>query len=94
VTFLKERTGELAFRVALDTHSVPLDGYRFDSIVFLRDEAYHWSSPTGLEAVSGSGHHRQAIVKFPRPSGAVELLEMVVTDVAGVKERHFRWKLQ
>jgi hypothetical protein len=91
---LKERSGELAFKVVLDTHSVDLDRYKFDNIVFLRDEAYHWSSPAGVEAVSGSGHHREAIVKFPRPSGGLDELELAVKGVAGVKERTFRWKLQ
>lgn len=94
VTYLKERTDELAFRVALDTHSVSLDGYQLDSIIFLRDETYHWTNPAGLEAVSGAGHHRQAVVKFPRPSEGLDVLEMVVHDVAGVKDRHFNWKLE
>jgi hypothetical protein len=59
----------------------------------LRDDTGLTMQPTGAEN-KGSGHHREVILTFPRPSMDRKWLELVVKDVAGVKERVFRWDRQ
>ena len=93
VTWLKERSPDLAFKVVLDTHSVNLDGYQWEQIVSLRGQNGTAIPPAAVEQASGSGHHREAILRFLAGStdGAIEV---VVTGVANVKERVFRWRAQ
>ena len=94
VTFLMERGEVPTFQVVLDTHSGNLDGYRFEEIARLRDGRGGEVAPAAVEGAKGSGHHREATVRFtwpdPRPAG----LELLVKGVAGVPERLFRWSLQ
>ena len=42
----------------------------------------------------GSGHHRELTLIFPKVAPEAKRLEIVIKDVAGVKERGFRWNLQ
>ena len=74
---------------------------RFEGIALLRDGLGREFTPTGVEALSGSGHHRQGTLVFPAadPAGkstgaeAAKYLELVIREVGGVKERVFRWNL-
>ena len=94
VTYLNPKSSEPPrFSAALDTHSVNLDSYELKSLALLRDEAGKVYRPTAAEN-KGSGHHREVILTFPRISGAAKRLELVIKDVAGVRERTFRWDLQ
>ena len=90
VTYLEQTEHESRFSAALDTHSVNLDGYDFKTISVLRDDTGMSMQPTGVEN-KGSGHHREIILTFPRPSLDRKWLELVIKDIAGVKERTFRW---
>lgn len=94
VTWLKEAAGGPSFRVVLDTHSVNLDGYRFEEIVRLRDGRGGEQAPLAVEGAEGSGHHRQATIRFAWPEPRPGELELVVKGVAGVPERVFRWSAQ
>jgi hypothetical protein len=94
VTFFKEGSDGPVFRVVLDTHSVNLDGYRFEEIVRLRDGKGGELAPTGVENPQGGGHHRSATVRFAWPEPRPKTLELVVKGVAGVPERAFQWALQ
>jgi len=94
VTFLKERSDAPSFRVVLDTHSVNLDGYRFEEIARLRDGKGGEVTPTAVEGSEGSGHHREATVRFAWPDPKPKIIEMVVKGVAGVPEREFRWSVE
>jgi hypothetical protein len=88
-TYLNPQRGsDSRFAVAFDTHSVNLDQYDLKTIVSLRDESGKTYQAKGVET-KGGGHHRQATIIFPRPSG--KKLELVVKDIAGVKERIFQW---
>ncbi|HKA31944.1 MAG TPA: hypothetical protein VKH64_01950 [Candidatus Binatia bacterium] len=75
------------FEIVLDSSSVNLDNYDLKSSVLLRagDKTYR---PTTVEN-KGDGRHREMTVVFPR----VDLrgVEVIVRDVAGVKERAFRF---
>jgi hypothetical protein len=94
VTFLKERAEGATFQVVLDTHSGSVDGYRFEEIVRLRDGRGGEMSPAAVEGAKGSGHHREAMVRFAWPEPRPKTLELVVKGVAGVSERVFRWPAQ
>lgn len=94
VTFLKDRADAAAFQVVLDTHSGNLDGYRFEEIVRLRDGRGGELAPAAVEGAKGSGHHREATVRFVWPEPKPKTLELLVKGVAGVPERVFRWSPQ
>ena len=55
-----------------------------------RDDTGIVLQPTSVEN-KGSGHHREVILTFPRPSLKRTWLELVIKDIAGEKERIFRW---
>jgi hypothetical protein len=93
VTYLNPKSNDgPRFQVMLDTHSVNLDVYDLKAIAVLRDESGTIYSPTSLEN-KGSGHHREAMVFFPKLATETKRLELVIKDVAGVKERTFRWEV-
>lgn len=78
----------LTVKIALNTHSVPLDDIAFDKVVALRVDGRGDVAPSAVSA-SGAGHHRQAVLTFPSPGpGAVQV---VVKNVGGVAERVFAW---
>lgn len=79
-------------KVALDTHSVALDGIAFEQVVAMRTADGTDIAPAALEQAEGSGHHRQAVLAFPSlaSDGPVRI---VVKNVGGVAERTFLWEL-
>jgi hypothetical protein len=81
----------LKAKIALDTHSVGLDGIAFDRAVVMRTGGAD-VPPTAVEQATGGGHHRNAVLVFPPPAqpGPVEI---VVKNVGGVDERSFSWEL-
>jgi len=87
----KDAEGPL-FQVVLDTHSVNVDTYDFKSIAVMCDDAGNSYIPVALEN-KVSGHHRDAIISFAKISPESKRIELVVKDIAGVKERRFVWKL-
>lgn len=94
VTLLdSNRSGVLRFQVVLDTHSVNLDGYDLKKIAVLRDDAGKDYLPKTVES-KGSGHHRQSTLVFAKMANGTKRVELVIKDVAGVKERLFRWDLE
>lgn len=94
VTLLTAKgNGDVRFQLVLDTHSVNLDKYDLKSIVVLRDDAGQSYAPLAVEA-TGGGHHREATLVFPKVARDAKRLELLITDVAGIKERTFRWDLQ
>ncbi len=88
-----QNTEEIRFEVVLDTHSVNLDGYDLKAQSLLRDDAGKTYEPVRVEN-KGSGHHREITVLFPKVSPPAKRLELVVRDIAGIKERSFLWDLQ
>lgn len=76
-------------KVALDTHSVGLDGIAFDQVVAVRAGDDQDIAPTAIEEIRGSGHHRQAVLVFPAAQAG--RLRVVVKNVGGVAERSFVW---
>ncbi|MEX0805925.1 MAG: hypothetical protein WD688_21800 [Candidatus Binatia bacterium] len=94
VTYLNPKSDdEPRFELVLDTHSADLDRYDLKTITALRDGSGKTYLPRGIEN-KGSGHHREATLTFPKVSPESNHLEITIKDVAGVKERTFRWDLQ
>ena len=81
------------FSAVLDTHSVDLDSYELKSLTVLRDDTGKIYPPTAVEN-KGSGHHREIVLTFPKMSPESKRMNLVIKDVAGVKERTFRWDLK
>ena len=93
VTFLNPQSAsEPRFQIVLDTHSVNLDTYELKTIVVLRDDIGKSYGPTAVEN-KGGGHHRETFASFPKLSPGTKRMELVIKDIAGVKERIFVWNL-
>ncbi|HEY3304207.1 MAG TPA: hypothetical protein VGL70_11800 [Candidatus Binatia bacterium] len=88
-----QNTDETRFEVVLDTHAVNLDAYDLKTLSLLRDDTGKTYQPVRVEN-KGSGHHREIAVVFPKVSAPAKRLELVIKDVAGIKERSFLWDLQ
>jgi hypothetical protein len=82
----------LKAKVVLDTHSVGLDGIKFEQAVALRMSDGTDIPPTAVEQATGSGHHREAVLVFP-PLARPGDVHIVVKNVGGVAERSFSWEL-
>ena len=81
------------FQVVLDTHSVDLDAFDLENRSVLQDEAGKSYHPAQVQN-KGGGHHREVTLAFPKSASGSKQLELVIKDVAGVKERSFRWELK
>lgn len=87
------------FTIALDTHSVDLDGYDLTDLALLRTSDGDEVRPAGWDAPKG-GHHREGTLTFlPTHSNGKSNLEprtgsfeLIIRDVAGVPERSFTWQ--
>ena len=88
------------FLVSLDTHSVDLTGIDLVSRVSLRDGNGRVLKPVAWRPLSEDSHHRSGLLLFQAeaagtPSLTEETLknmQLVFSDVAGVRERVLVWK--
>jgi len=87
-----QNTEETRFEVVLDTHAVNLDDYDLKTLSLLRDDSGKTYQPVRVEN-KGSGHHREIAIVFPKVSPPAKRLELVIKDIAGIKERSFHWDL-
>ena len=86
------------FQIALNTHSVDLDGIDLVKVAVLRTDQGQEVHPSSWDAPKG-GHHRSGTLTFPAqaPDGQAVLgtnvrsFDLVIRDVAGVPERVFTW---
>ncbi len=90
-TLLKDQPDAMAIKLVLDTHSVSLDEYDLERIATLRDSSGKTYPVKAVEQASGGGHHRQAVLRFGKVAAEAKAIELIVKDVAGVRERIFRW---
>jgi hypothetical protein len=94
VTYLNPEGAEgPSFQVVLDTHSVDLDAFDLENRSVLRDEAGKSYHPAHVQN-KGGGHHREVTLAFPKSASGSKRLELVIKEIAGVKERSFRWELK
>lgn len=95
VIYLNPGEDSPSFEIKLDTHTVELDQYKLESIVSLRDDKGKEYGTPLAESAAGSGHHRSGVVKFKGADiSQAKAIELVIKDVAGVKERVFRFEIK
>ncbi|HEY3548632.1 MAG TPA: hypothetical protein VGK17_21365 [Propionicimonas sp.] len=86
-------TAGIAFEVALDTHSVDLDGLDLRGASLRNGSGATITGPI-WDADKG-GHHRSGRLTFPGDPGtflaSTTWIELLVPDVAGVPVRTLRW---
>lgn len=90
VTYQNPGKADPAFSVRMGTHSVDLDGYNLAALSILRDGKGieykgKWTSP------EGGGHHISGVLLFEGVELNTGGIELIIKDVAGVKERKFIW---
>jgi len=88
VTIVAVYTGNNGFDIKLDTHSGSLD-YDLEQISYIRDSKGNNIKPESWDGGIG-GHHIEGIMKFPKFDDSAGF-ELVIQDVAGVKERVLKW---
>jgi len=92
-TLVNDQAETTAIKLALNTHSVDLNGYQFEKMATLHDDGGKTYPLQAVESASGGGHHREAVLRFGKLSQGAKTVELVVKDLAGVPERTFRWSL-
>jgi hypothetical protein len=88
------------FTVAMDTHSVNLDGYDLSQLAILKTPSGREIKPVSWEAPAG-GHHRMGTLRFPATtSGNQPVLtpgtgsfHLVIRGVGELPERILSWTL-
>jgi len=89
-------SNSLLFDVAMNTHSVDLDQYNLGELAVLRDDMGNEYHPVSWDSAPG-GHHRRGTLTFPIPDslsqGKAKYVEILIRDVAGIKERVLKWEL-
>ncbi|HLB71935.1 MAG: hypothetical protein OIN88_11805 [Candidatus Methanoperedens sp.] len=88
VTITAVYLGSNAFDVKLDTHSGSLD-YEMAKISYIRDSNGNIIKPQLWDGGIG-GHHFEGMLKFPKFDDRFGF-ELVIQDVAGIKERVLKW---
>jgi len=87
-------TGTPAAQVAMDTHSVDLDGFDLKTLARVRLDGGAWAAPTAWDAPKG-GHHREGTLAFAtldRASlDAARIVELEIRDLA-TPSRVLRWE--
>jgi hypothetical protein len=93
-TLLKEQPESTGIKLTLDTYFVNLVRYDFGEVAILRDDTGKTYPVTAVEQIgSRKPHYRQAVIRFGRLAPEAKTIELIVKDVAGVKERAFRWSI-
>lgn len=88
VTIIAVYLGNNAFDIKLDTHSGSLD-YEMAKISSVRDSKGNIIKPESWDGGIG-GHHFEGTLKFPKFDDS-KGFELVIQDVAEVKERVLKW---
>lgn len=93
---LSPGTTRLSFSIDMNTHSIDLDQYDLKQVTFLRDNLKRTFRPSSWQSQSG-GHHRAGILTFEESTPIIEkdtsYVELVINNVAEVKERVLRWEV-
>lgn len=88
VTITAVYLGNNAFEIKMDTHSGSLD-YEMDKISYVRDAKGNIVKPEKWDGGIG-GHHFSGTLTFPKFDDSAGF-ELVIQDVAEVKERVLKW---
>jgi len=85
VTYLPDIIDATAFDIQVTSHKDYNDDFRNNS--YLRDPSGKTYEPLSYEGEGG--HHASGTLRFPKIEGM--RFELVIQDVAEVKERVFKW---
>ena len=80
------------FEVTFETHSVDLN-FDVSQVSNLSDDKGYLLATPIWEGSPPGGHHRKGSLTFNSPLTETEYVELVILNVAGVKERKFNWGL-
>ena len=83
---------EVKFDIRMNTHSVELNHDMVSVATIVDDNGYHYR-PLIWDGSPPSGHHRSGILQFPVLKGYPNSIKLILTDIAGVPERIFAWKV-
>ena len=96
VKLAKAENGYLVLDVTMNTHSVNLDPYDLGELAVLRDYEGKEYGPISWRSAPG-GHHRKGTLTFALPEslsqGKTKYFDLILRDIAGVKERVLKWEL-
>lgn len=84
----------IIFKLSLDTHSVDLSAYKPEISTILRNNTGNQLQAIQWLPESNDSHHRSGVLMFSRDGAGLleaKYIELVVKDVAGIKERVLRW---
>jgi hypothetical protein len=92
------------FLINLTVHTGKLAPYRMDELAVMRDDKGREIKPVeGWEIIfeTGDNHHREGIIRFPKKDSSgkpvidkdTKLFELIIKDVARIKQRVFKWEL-
>ena len=85
VTYLPDIIDATAFDIKVTSHMDYNDA--FANISYLRDSKGNTYKPLSYEG--SGGHHASGVLRFLKIGG--NKFDLVIQDVAGVKERVFKW---
>ena len=80
------------FEVEFNTHSVDLT-FDISLVSSLIDDKGNILTTPKWDGSAPGGHHRSGTLSFKTPLPRTKYVELVIYDVAGVKERRFKWNL-
>ncbi len=83
---------KIKFDIRMNTHSVELN-HDMVSVATLVDNNGNQYRPLNWDGSSPSGHHRSGTLQFPVLEGSPNSIKLILTDIAGVPERIFTWKV-
>jgi len=91
---------DLVFLVTFEAHSGDVTRYDLLKLAKLRDDSGDSRQPKAWDPISNDAHHRSGMLIFSRssergvmPREGAKFLELAIADIAGVKERLYRWEL-
>ncbi len=84
-TYLPDITDATAFEIKVTAHKDYNDA--FGNISYLRDSSGKIYQPVSYEG--SGGHHASGVLRFPKIES--KRYELVIQDIASVKERVFKW---
>jgi hypothetical protein len=79
----------LEFEIVMDTHAGSLDA-DLETAASLKDSAGKTYAPLAVEGDPPGGHHRSALLKFPKPDSSGQIT-LILRGVGEVPERTFSW---
>lgn len=102
VTYLADKSDkDLQFQIVLNTHSVDLSKFSLDKLTYLKtDTAKEYKALPGWDVPGEDSHHTTGTVRFAKDSNSKPVIsqntryfQIIIRNVAGVKERVFKWDL-